>query len=173
MATRPPSIERLRTLFCADPDTGVVRRAIDVGNGLKAGMLAGSRPHHSGYLRVWIDGREYPLHRIAFALYHSRWPAGVVDHIDGDRANNRQANLREATNTENVRNQRRSSANRSGYKGVSWRSSVSRFRAAICVNRKMRHIGYFDDPEVAARAYDAEARKEFGEFARLNFKDSA
>jgi AP2 domain/HNH endonuclease len=99
-------------------------------------------------------------------------PAKEVDHANGCGLDNRLENLRPATRNQNSANQKKPCTNQSGYKGVSWRKDVRKWRARIGVNGKLLHLGFFDDPTEAARAYDAAALKHFGQFARLNFPTS-
>jgi hypothetical protein len=94
-------------------------------------------------------------------------PGAVVDHINGDRLDNRRVNLRLCTAAENARNMRVEGA--IPYKGVSL--DRGRFRASITHEGRIIKIGRFDDAVAAARAYDDRARELFGEFARLNFPD--
>lgn len=89
-----------------------------------------------------------------------------TDHRNGDGLDNRRANLRRATKAQNNRN-RRKTIGYSKYKGVGWHEN--RWCAQIKVNGKKIHLGRFISEEDAARAYDAAARREFGEFAALNF----
>lgn len=99
-------------------------------------------------------------------------PAGLqVDHIDGNRLDNRRRNLRLATRQEQARNRKRRSDNTSGYKGVSKAKNGTSKAWTANVWEKGKRIFYasFDNPIDAARAYDAAARKHFGEFARTNF----
>lgn len=91
----------------------------------------------------------------------------LVDHVNGDGLDNRRENLRAATPLQNVGNLF-SPLNTSGFKGVG-RYRNGRWRAYISRDRRHVHLGYFDTPEEAARAYDAAASEHFGEFARLNF----
>jgi hypothetical protein len=91
----------------------------------------------------------------------------VVDHINGNKLDNRRANLRVCTRAQNTANRGRQVNNTTGYKGVHpWRYG---YRSEISVNGKKYLVGYFDDPEEAARAYDAKARELLGEFASTNF----
>jgi hypothetical protein len=91
----------------------------------------------------------------------------VVDHRDGDLLNNRRANLRVCTDTENKRNRRRHANNRSGFKGVSWAARENKWRAEIRVDGKLIFLGYHASPVVAHGAYREAAVKHFGEFARF------
>ena len=94
-----------------------------------------------------------------------------VDHRDGDGSNNRRENLRLASHTENIRNQRKSSVNTSGHKGAYWRKDVSKWVAHIGVNGKLIYLGYFANIEDAAAAYREAADKYYGEFA--NYGDGS
>jgi hypothetical protein len=92
----------------------------------------------------------------------------IIDHRDGNGLNNsRTMNLRRCSHAENMRNSKVHRNNTSGYRGVS--RSKHGFRAYLSVNGKTIHAGYFKSPIDAARKYDAKAREQFGEFARLNF----
>lgn len=140
--------------------------------GAKAGSVAGSIDTITGYLRITIDGRRYLGQRLAFLYMTGAWPADKAEHENLDRADNRWANLRPATNSQNQMNTRAKSSNKHGFKGVSLHKASGKFRAQITAgndDRKRRHIGLFETAEQAATAYDAEARSMHGEFARVNF----
>ena len=98
----------------------------------------------------------------------------VVDHINGDRLDNRRGNLRAVSALQNSWNQgkRRSSRNTSEYKGVSWHSRDNMWRVRVHANGKLIVQRYFRDELEAARAYDAVARIVFGQYARLNFSEN-
>ena len=91
-----------------------------------------------------------------------------VDHINGNRLDNRKNNLRICSFLENRRNKSIYKNNKSGFKGVD-KSSKNRWRATIRINGEKIHLGSFIDKKEAALAYDLAAQKHFGEFARLNF----
>jgi len=90
-----------------------------------------------------------------------------VDHINGDRLDNRRENLRVATHSQNAANAGRQRNNKSGFKGVHWRKQNQRWITYIKHNGKMNYIGAFDTPEAAHEAYREAATKFFGEFARF------
>ena|SRR5690349_21007426 len=94
-----------------------------------------------------------------------------IDHIDLDGLNNKRENLRLATRATNNQNRGKFSNNKSGYKGVSWRESHSKWRATIRLNGRQKFLGQFDDVIEAAKAYDTAAKELFGEFAVLNFPE--
>lgn len=92
----------------------------------------------------------------------------LTDHRNGDGLDNRRANLREATQAQNLCN-RRPRRGPSGFKGVTWSARRKTWKAQITAAGKNYHLGYFADPAEAARSYDAAARELHGEFASLNF----
>ncbi|MHC4259417.1 MAG: AP2/ERF family transcription factor [Planctomycetota bacterium] len=98
-------------------------------------------------------------------------PDGMVtDHMNHDSMDNRKANLRPATRSQNTCHRRkRSDAKTSKYKGVSWKKSSRKWQAHIGFQKRDIHLGYFRDEIDAAKAYDEAARKYHGEFACLNF----
>jgi hypothetical protein len=114
------------------------------------------------------------MHRLIMArqLGRSLLLGECVDHIDGDRLNNRRQNLRLCSNAENQRNRGRNSNNTTGYKGV-YRNPGSKRRpwlAKIGVNGRLQYLGSFTTAGEAARAYDQAARRLHGEFARGNLR---
>ena len=92
-----------------------------------------------------------------------------VDHKDLDSLNNQRDNLRPATRTANQGNTKKRKDNGSGFKGVSWHKRVGAWQAQIGIRGCRTSLGYFQNPQEAALAYDAAAKEIFGEFARLNF----
>ncbi len=120
------------------------------------------RLHRDGYAQTGNNPNIY-MHRLILQP-----PSGYVsDHINGDRLDNRRANLRSCTGTENTQNRFRA-PHKQGYKGV-FLHQTGRYQAMIKANNTRVFLGTFADPEIAARAYDASARELHGEFARLNF----
>ena len=93
-----------------------------------------------------------------------------VDHINGDKLDNRKENLRVCTHRENGKNQKISINNTSGYKGVF--ANHKNWQAVIGVDGKPIYLGTYPSPEKAAEAYDVAAKKYHGDFANLNFKNN-
>jgi hypothetical protein len=92
-----------------------------------------------------------------------------IDHKNGNGLDCQKDNLRDASNSQNLANQGKHSNNKSGFKGVSWHKGARKWYAQICVYWKVIHLGSFDNPIAAAKAYDTAAKEFFGEFARPNF----
>lgn len=94
-----------------------------------------------------------------------------VDHINGNSLDNRRENLRIVTHKQSNMNRAAERNSISKYKGVCplYNNSKKPWRAYISINRKQKHLGCFKNEIDAAKAYDREAKKLFGDFARLNF----
>lgn len=120
----------------------------------------------SEYFRIKIEGMSYAAHRLAWLYMTGAFPKETIDHIDMDKYNNRFANLREATRSQQKANARKRVDSSSKYKCVSWRPRQKKWSATICKNGKRRHLGYFETAEIAHAAYVMAAKREFGEFAR-------
>lgn len=132
----------------------------------RAGKPAGYVNGVTGRLSVKVNDINLLVHRVAFVIYHGKWPVKQVDHWDGNFVNNRIHNLREATSGQNSRNRKLHSNNKSGYTGVVVRGS--KWLAQICVDRKVMHLGMFNTPEEAYSAYRRAAEQHHGEFAASN-----
>jgi hypothetical protein len=117
-----------------------------------------------GYRKIVIKGRQYRAHQLAWLYMTGKWCSLYVDHRDGNPSNNRWANLRRATASQNNANRRLQRNNACGLKGVS-RNRLG-WRATINKNRRRRNLGTFPTPQEAHAAYSAEAHKLHGEFAR-------
>jgi hypothetical protein len=94
-----------------------------------------------------------------------------VDHINGDKLDNRRENLRLVTAAQNQQNKRPAAHSSSGYKGVCWHQRIRKWHVRITVNGQRLHLGYYEDLETATLLYDAAARHFFGEYARPNYPD--
>lgn len=117
-----------------------------------------------GYMR--LRGGGGVLHRYVLDITD---PKIEVDHVNGDKLDNRKSNLRVVTHVQNCQNTKKSATNKSGFKGVSFHKALNEWRADIRVDGKTKYLGCYSTPEVAARAYDEAARIHFGEYGRYNF----
>jgi hypothetical protein len=136
-------------------------------NSRYAGTEAFTSGSGNGYRNGRIHDRKYFAHRVIWALVNGCWPQGEIDHIDGDRSNNRINNLREATRSENERNKGRSSANTTGYKGVCRDRASGRWEAYIKLHGKRTFLGRHSTPEKAHAAYVSASKRLHGEFAKV------
>jgi len=143
--------QRLKELLHYCPETGLFTWRVDRNKKTRAGDSAGTiRP--DGYIQISIDYKLYRAHRLAWLYVHGRWPVDQLDHINHHRADNRIANLREATNSDNKKNQSLHSNNTSGVCGVLWHSRDKRWVAQVRVDNHNIHLGNFTDKDDAIAA---------------------
>lgn len=109
-----------------------------------------------GYTAIQIDGKQYQAHRIIWKLVHGTEPK-QIDHINGDRSDNRIENLREVNGTQNARNMKLRTCNTVGCHGVY--KHGGRWRAVITLGGKKKHLGVFDSTKEAIAARKAAERK--------------
>lgn len=121
-----------------------------------------------GYARRQSKGRTYSMHREILGLTGSSFP--FVDHINGDKLDNRKSNLRLCNESQNSANTKLESSNTTGFRGVSLDKNfkVPKYRAVITFKNKQYYLGSYQTKEEAAIAYNIEAVKLFGEFAYQN-----
>ena len=153
---------RLLELFDYDPKTGIFTRKWKLKGKKKLGTKKGTR-----YISIAIDGVNYWAHRLAWFYMHQKWPAHHIDHINGNKRDNRMCNLRECTHASNMMNRKIQSNSKTGLKGV-YLHSDGGYQAAISANGKKKYLGTFKDPISASNAYDEAAKKLHGDFAVLN-----
>jgi hypothetical protein len=122
-----------------------------IWNGRNADKIACSKMA-IGYLETSIFNRRVLAHRVVWKMVHGEEPR-MIDHIDGDRSNNRLSNLRSVTQFENGKNARIRKNNTSGVMGVRWEERLGKWHCRINVNYRTIHLGVFDqfDEAVAAR----------------------
>jgi HNH endonuclease len=149
------TVAYLREVLDYDPETGIFTWKKPAARSVKPGMLAG-RLATDGYIGIRVAYTRYPAARLAWFYMHGEWPPNQIDHINGDRADNRFANLRLATRKQNQQNRKA--------KGVSF--AKGRWQARIKVNYRNINLGRYDTVEEARAVYIAATRRYFGEFAR-------
>ena len=114
--------------------------------GVKVGQRAGS-VCKDGYRRVRVNGKRPMEHRVIYEMHHGPIPKGFeIDHINGDRSDNRIENLRVATPSENQHNQK-------SVKGFYFHKRDKKFIARIKADGKQIHIGHYETEELAREAY--------------------
>ena len=144
--------------FKYDPTTGIFSRISLKGR--PTGRL-----RKDGYVYIGIGKTNIMAHRLAWLYMFGTLPSGMLDHIDGNRANNAISNLRIADNSKNAMNSGIRRTNTSGFRGVCRRNDGRYWAAMIRSGGARLYLGCFTSPEAASAAYEAKAREIFGEFA--------
>lgn len=145
--------EMARDLFTISESDGVLRHKHDTGRWgrIKAGTPCGT-PHGRGYVAINVMGHRYLAHRVVWLMVHGDWPTMEVDHIDGDKLNNRPSNLRDVSHSLNQQNRRSAQRNsKSGRLGV-MRQGKS-FHATLRHAGRSYFIGAFSTLEEASAAH--------------------
>lgn len=163
MAPKPlPSPEVLRQLLRYEPETGRLFWLPRAGamcasaghqnrwNTLNAGNEAMASFDAHGYRCGRVMSVKMRAHRVIWAMAHNFWPPDQIDHINGDRTDNRLQNLRMATNAQNCRNMKLPKTNSSGVMGVGWYRPYGKWVASIRVSGKVKFLGYFSTITEAA-----------------------
>lgn len=157
-----PTQEQVKKLFDYHQDGYLVwavnRRRGRIGN--KVGIV-----HPNGYFRTMVNGKFQSNHRITF-LWHYGYLPEYVDHIDGDKLNNKLENLRPVNAKQNQQNSKLSCKNLSGYKNVSFCPQTKKWVVKISVNGKRKTIGRYHDIELADLVAEESRTKYHGEYAR-------
>lgn len=147
-----PSAARAKEYFSYNAETGDLSRR---PSGRRVGCA-----NHDGYVKVFIDGKYYSAHRVIWLIMTGEWPVYPqfeIDHINGDRGDNRWVNLRKVTKTENQRNTTKRVNNKSGVHGVNWkkRGNGGRWVARIWNGPRHVYLGQFEtlqEAEIARKA---------------------
>jgi hypothetical protein len=132
------------------------------------GAVRGAKLGHinsNGYEVITVSRKIMKTHQIVFVMHHGYMP-NIIDHIDGNRLNNKIENLREVTRSENGYNRKIHKNNKTGYKNVTWISRISAYCVKLNVNKKRMHFGYFDDLELADLVATMAREKYHGKFLR-------
>ena len=150
--------DELRKMLDYNEETGAFIWKIRPSKAVQIGTIAGCTEKRIGYITIGIKGKIYKAHRLAWLYTHGVWPDGLIDHINGNKADNRIFNLRNVLadgNSQNVRKPNR--RNKSGFMGVI--SFQNKWRASMSVNGKSKWLGDYSTPEEAHQIYLEAKRK--------------
>lgn len=142
-----------------DSETGLFTRVVSDRKRVKSVKNAGYTDDR-GYRRIGAFGRHWFAHRLAWEVYYGKAPEGDIDHINGDKSDNRIENLRDVSKSLNLQNRRTTTKDStSKYLGVSWDKFCKKWKAQIYANGVKKHIGVYATEEEAYDAYLQQKRK--------------
>lgn len=162
------SVERLKEYLNYDELSGLFTRKVD-----SYPARVGDRVGYTqaiGYQEVSLLGKRYYLHRLAWFYTYGVWPKSL-DHVNGDKSDNRLSNLREATHSENMRNKATPVRSKTGITGVCLDKSTNSYKATIGVGGKLLNIGRYPTIELASAAREEAELKYFGEFRHIKERE--
>jgi hypothetical protein len=174
--TELPTQEYLHECFDYDGASGIVRWKIRPAHHFKSKsscMMVNTRNGgdvvgykiKSGHLVVRLSGKNALLHRVVWKIWYGNDPDNLIDHADGNQANNKIENLRISTHSQNCHNQKLGKNNTSGFTGVWFNKQINKYAAEIMFHRKKISIGYFKTAEEASEARVKKSIELFGEFS--------
>jgi hypothetical protein len=147
------SYNRLIELVDYDFETGLFTRKKAVGRSFEARVLGYQK--NNGYVAFTLDSKKYYAHRLAWLFVHKKFPTHDVDHIDGNRANNKISNLRDIPRSLNLENtiKAKSSNKSTGLIGSYLHEPTGKFMSRIQVNKKDKYLGLYETAQLAHEAY--------------------
>jgi len=162
-----PSMDYLNSIL--EFKDGILYNKITRNSRAVKGQLAGSV---SGkYRLICLHGKPFLVHRVAYYMVHGTCP-DFIDHINGDRFDNRIENLRPATPRQNSCNIGLNSKNTSGVKGLSWAKKPQKWLACIRYNGKNKNLGYFESKELGAEFLELARELLHGDYANHGYKEN-
>ena len=138
-----------RQVFRYNPETGRISKFLKCGS---ASARCPDNQTRNGYRYVEFKKQRIAAHRLAWLLYYGEWPDGILDHINRDKSDNRIANLRVATASENTHNVGLRKDNSSGYSGVNWHKRTNTWQVRIRIAGAHVFIGHFKNLKDAVEA---------------------
>lgn len=139
--------------------------AESTSNRVKKDSIAGTITEH-GYRFLSINKKRIYAHRVIFLIHNGYMPK-YIDHVNGNRLDNRPENLRACNSSQNSANRKKLNTNKSGFKGTHFIKSTGKWRAQITIDSKCKHLGYYKTAEEAHEKYKSEFINHFKEFAKL------
>jgi hypothetical protein len=158
MAKQILTLEQFKQILSYDPEDGTFTWLVNRHSRVRIGQAVGSPVGKRGYLSTRIAGRNYYLHRIAWLWMTGQWPRATVDHIDGNRGNNRFKNLRDVSQAAQRQNIYRS-MRKDGLLGAHYDARDKVWVAQISVSGCYKRLGSFSTEKEAHAVYIAAKRK--------------
>lgn len=154
--------ERFRHLFDYDPWTGSLKWRNPTARNIKKGQPAGSKDRH-GYRKLIADGKTLLVHRVIWCMCHGEMPKGLIDHVNGNRADNRIDNLRLATRSQNSVNSTRARGS-TGVRGIT-RLKSGLYRTQIKSRGRVRYLGSYTEISEAREVFELAHQLVHGNFS--------
>lgn len=154
----------MKEFYSYDSDSGKFIRVKESRNSNPVGTFVGTLNEELGYYVANIKCKLYYIHRLVWLYHYGEYPSELIDHINGDRADNRLSNLRLASYNGNQYNRRLSKNNKSGYKGVSWCKVRNKWLSQCMIGKKHKFLGYYDTADEASEVYQKYTKIHHGEF---------
>lgn len=136
------------------------------GRSPKCGQVAGTG-HISGYIQIGYKNNLYLAHRLAWLLFYKKWPEKRLDHINGNKKDNRICNLRECTHSQNLLNRSKQINNKTGYKNIFIEGRSKKYMVRINKDKKVYYVGKFLKLENAIKARNRAHKNICGEFSKV------
>lgn len=155
---RALNVKTLKEKLHYDVGTGIFKWIVKPSKNRSAGDIAGYK-NNSGYIVIKIDNRAYLAHRLAWLYVNGENPRNNIDHINGDKLDNRISNLRDVNQSLNCRNAKMKKNNKSSYTGVHWSREKNKWSSQIRIDGGNAFIGYYKTFYAACYAHHAESIK--------------
>lgn len=157
--------EFLKELLNYNHITGEFRWKVYRNQHVRIGDRAGTI-NENNYRQIQILGKMYREHRLVWLYVYGKFPTKeMIDHIDGDKQNNKVDNLREATRQENTYNSCIRENKSSRFKGVCWdKSRLKWIASSQDATKKHKHLGRYESEEEAHQAYQGYVQELHGDF---------
>lgn len=155
-------LPRIRDEFVSD-------QSFNRWNSIFSGKPAFTNINAKGYAQAKVWGNRYLAHRVAWVLHYGRPPEFWIDHINGNRCDNRICNLRDVNPTQNGYNRSKNRNNTSGVKGVSYDKRHSKWKVRITMDGKCVNLGQFDLFDDAVSCYYQNYKLFHGEYGRVSW----
>lgn len=163
---KKPSYEDVAKILDYNPKTGKFFRRINTSPNGRIGEVNGYITKQK-YRKTSVCGIQLYDHQLAWLLFYLKWPEKQIDHINGNRQDNRILNLREVTVSQNALNRSYQANSKTKHKCVHWKSDKKKYRVKIGIGGKYHHIGYFKSLDEAIKARDKAIKKLHGKFAKV------
>jgi hypothetical protein len=161
-----PSYEEVAKILDYNPKTGKFFRRVNTSPNGRIGDVKGYTTKRK-YRKTSVGGIQFYDHQLAWLLFYLKWPEKQIDHINGNKQDNRILNLREVTVSQNALNRSHQANSKTKHKCINWKTDRKKYRVKIGISGKCHHIGYFKNIDDAIKARNKAIKKLHGKFAKV------